>query len=104
MSYLFVLLTVIAIGSSLILGSSVATSQTTLSDSTQWRYYVDASAVPTGWNTKGFVSTWSTSTLASMPKPMSVSAYYCASFDITVLFNMLQLTILSQQEGVMLSI
>ena len=39
---------IVAIGSSLVFISSVATSQTTLSDSTQWRYYVEAAEAPTG--------------------------------------------------------
>ena len=84
MSYLFALLAIVAIGSSLVFISSVATSQTTLSDSTQWRYYVEAAEAPTGWNTNEFDgSSWQTSTLASAPSAQSISAYYCASFDIS---------------------
>ena len=78
------LLAIVAIGSSLVFISSVATSQTTLSDSTQWRYYVEAAEAPTGWNTNEFDgSSWQTSTLASAPSAQSISAYYCASFDIS---------------------
>ena len=84
MSYLFALLAIVAIGSSLVFISSVATSQTTLSDSTQWRYFVEAAEAPTGWNTNEFDgSSWQTSTLASVPSAQSISAYYCASFDIS---------------------
>ena len=78
------LLAIVVIGSSLVFISSVATSQTTLSDSTQWRYYVEAAEAPTGWNTNEFDgSSWQTSTLASAPSAQSISAYYCASFDIS---------------------
>ena len=39
---------------------------------------------PTGWNTNEFDgSSWQTSTLASAPSAQSISAYYCASFDIS---------------------
>ena len=36
-----------------------------------------------GWNTKTFVNTWPTATLASIPAPSGIAAYYCATFDIT---------------------
>lgn len=43
---------------------------------------MDATPVPTGWNTPDFVSTWPTATLSDLPGTMSVSGYYCATFDI----------------------
>ena len=45
---------------------------------------MEAAEAPAGWNTKEFNgSSWQTSTFSSAPSAQSISAYYCASFDIT---------------------
>ena len=59
-------------------------AQTTINESTLWRYHIDGTAPQAGWNTAEFTGQWPTSTIANMPTPQGKAMYYCASFDVTV--------------------
>ncbi|KAK8819529.1 hypothetical protein WA556_002517 [Blastocystis sp. ATCC 50177/Nand II] len=67
----------------LILFSTIV-AQTTINESTLWRYHIDGTAPQAGWNTAEFTGQWPTSTIANMPTPQGKAMYYCASFDVTV--------------------
>ena len=43
---------------------------------------MDGTAPETNWYTDDFSGTWPTATLSALPVPQSISAYYCANFDV----------------------
>ena len=56
--------------------------QTDLTAATQWRYKVDGTAPEANWYKDEFSGSWPTATQSALPTPSSISAYYCATFDV----------------------
>ena len=74
---------VISVGKSLSLFNiKVLSQQTDLTASTEWRYKVDGTAPETNWYKDEFSGSWPKATQAALPTPSSISAYYCATFDV----------------------
>ena len=66
------------------LKSLSASSTTTLNENSQWKYMF-GDEPPSGWNMREFSDSWSVATLSTLPTPTNTSAYYCASFNLTLI-------------------
>ena len=66
------------------LKSLSASPTTTLNENSQWRYMF-GDEPPSGWNMREFSDSWSVATLSTLPTPTYTSAYYCASFNLTLI-------------------